>query len=157
MNVNLSINLYPTKCNLCSGRVVYVSNSVIYGVEYGSGMCYLCKSCHSYVGTHRPRPKEALGLLADSNMRKGKMLCHEIFDSKWKGKRNAKHKRKELYFWLSRQLEIHPDYCHFGYFDIATLRKTYRILLQIKDEPLQYSAGGRIINEVKRQGVKGHV
>ena len=150
MNVNLSINLYPTKCNLCSGRVMYTSNADIYGKEYGSGKCYLCTSCRAYVGTHVPRPKEALGLLADRNMRKGKMMCHEIFDSKWKNKNKAKRKRNELYYWLARQLDISREDCHFGYFDITTLRKAYRILLQIKDEELQYNAGGRIINEVNK-------
>jgi hypothetical protein len=86
------IDLFPTKCNLCSGTVEYVTNAKVYGKEYGSGKCYLCTSCGAYVGTHKPRPKEALGLLANEPMRKGKTLCHELFDSKWKCRKNA-HKK----------------------------------------------------------------
>jgi hypothetical protein len=77
----MKIDLCPTKCNICGGKVVYTSNAEIYGKEYGSGKCYLCQNCRAYVGTHKPRPKEALGVLADGRMRKGKMCCHEIFDS----------------------------------------------------------------------------
>lgn len=66
------MDLHPTVCNLCGGSVVYTSNAEIYGREYGSGKCYLCTQCGAYVGTHKPRPQEALGLLADERMRKEK-------------------------------------------------------------------------------------
>lgn len=81
------IDKYPKVCNICGGKVIYTSNADIYGKEYGSGKCYLCTSCRAFVGTHKPRPREALGILADANMRKGKVMCHEIFDTKWKGKK----------------------------------------------------------------------
>lgn len=95
------IDKYPTTCNLCGGKVIYTSNAQIYGKEYGSGKCYLCTSCGAYVGTHKPRPREALGLLADARMRAGKQMCHAIFDSKWKGKPKAHKKRQDLYRWLA--------------------------------------------------------
>ena len=66
------INTHPTHCNICGGPVTYCSNARIYGREYGSGYCYLCEQCGAYVGTHKPRPREALGLLADEPMRTGK-------------------------------------------------------------------------------------
>ena len=68
------IDKYPTVCNLCGGKVIYTSNARIYGKEYGSGKCYLCTNCGAYVGTHKPRPREALGLLADAKMRTGKKM-----------------------------------------------------------------------------------
>ena len=74
--------LYPTKCNLCGGDVVYISNARIYGREYGSGRCYYCTSCKAYVGTHKPRPREAFGILANAEMRNMKKKCHKLFDSK---------------------------------------------------------------------------
>ena len=80
------IDLHPTTCNLCGGPVIYTSNAAIYGKEYGSGKCYLCLDCGAYTGTHKPRPREALGLFADESMRKGKMACHAIFDKMWLGK-----------------------------------------------------------------------
>lgn len=64
------IDLYPRKCNLCGGDVIYTSNSRIYGREYGSGKCYYCTKCHAYVGTHKPEPRKALGLLANPEMRR---------------------------------------------------------------------------------------
>lgn len=53
---------HPTVCNICGGKVSYVSNARVYGSRYGSGWCYLCESCGAYVGTHGPRPREALGI-----------------------------------------------------------------------------------------------
>lgn len=56
------MNLNPTKCNICDGKVIYTSNKIIYGKEFGSGKCYYCTECGAYVGTHKSRSKEALGL-----------------------------------------------------------------------------------------------
>jgi uncharacterized protein with PIN domain len=67
------VNLQPTKCNLCGGRVEYISNAEIYGRIYGSGYCYRCRNCGAYVGTHERRPKEAFGILANEEMRKMKI------------------------------------------------------------------------------------
>ena len=140
------IDKYPTTCNLCGGKVIYTSNAQIYGKEYGSGKCYLCTSCGAYVGTHKPRPREALGLLVDARMRAGKQMCHAIFDSKWKGKPKAHKKRQDLYRWLAQRMDIPIDDCHFGYFDLTQLRKAYKILLEIKDQELKYDNNGNIVN-----------
>ena len=118
------MNLYPTICNLCGGKVIYASNSLIYGREYGSGKMYLCTKCGAYVGTHKPRPKEALGLLADKEMRDMKMKCHALFDEKWKNQKNRREARKKAY----KELGISVDECHFGYFDMDMLNKAYGIL-----------------------------
>ena len=87
------INTHPTKCNICGGRVIYTSNSRIYGREYGSGYCYLCQSCGAYVGTHKPRPREAFGILADERMRNGKR-CAILFLTRC-GKESRKLKKTE--------------------------------------------------------------
>ena len=126
--------------------MIYTSNAQIYGKEYGSGKCYLCTSCGAYVGTHKPRPREALGLLADARMRTGKQMCHSIFDSKWKGKPKAHKKRQDLYRWLAQRMDIPIDDCHFGYFDLTQLRKSYKILLESKDQELKYDNNGNIVN-----------
>ena len=59
--------LRPTECNICGGEVEYIPNKQIYGKSYGSGFCYHCTNCGAYVGTHKPRPKDALGILAKPN------------------------------------------------------------------------------------------
>ena len=145
------IDLHPTICNICGGHVVFTSNAVIYGREYGSGKCYLCKSCGAYTGTHRPRPREALGLLADEPMRKGKVACHELFDSMWRGKKKAHKKRKDLYAWLADRMGVPVEECHFGYFDIQQLRRAYRILLLVHSQELRYDKYGRIYFDIERK------
>lgn len=130
------IDLYPKRCNICGGMVVFVSNDKIYGRRYGSGYCYLCKSCGAHVGTHKSNRKQALGILADTRMRKGKILCHDLFDKLWKGKRRASKKREGLYYWLSVQMDIDFDDCHFGYFTLEQLRQAYNILLSVQDKTM---------------------
>lgn len=123
------IDTHPTVCNLCGGEVILTSNARVYhGREYGSGYCYYCTNCGAYVGTHEPQPQEAKGLLADEPMRRGKMMCHALFDPMWKGKENARRERSNLYRWLAGEMEIPLEDCHFGYFDIHQLRQAYRIL-----------------------------
>lgn len=61
------IDLQPTVCNLCGGKTILTSNSIIYGKQYGSGKCYYCTKCGAFVGTHVPRPTIALGILSDGN------------------------------------------------------------------------------------------
>lgn len=143
------IDKYPETCNICGGKVIYTSNADVYGKEYGSGKCYLCTVCGAYVGTHKPHPKEALGILADRDIRELKKKCHAIFDSKWEGVPKAHKKRNDLYRWLSRVMDIPVDNCHFGYFGTAQLRQAYEILLKIENEPLKYDTDGNILNLMK--------
>lgn len=143
------INEHPTKCNICGGKVIYTSNANIYGKQYGSGYCYLCTACCAYVGTHKPWPRKALGLLADERMRAGKKMCHAIFDSKWKGQKKAHKKRNDLYRWLAAKMQIPIEDCHFGHFDLDQLRTAYKILKQIENQPLEYDNCGNIVNEIE--------
>lgn len=120
----LKIDLYPKVCNLCGGSVIYVSNALIYGKPYGSGYCYLCQHCGAYVGTHKPRPKEAFGILANAEMREAKKYCHNKFDALWK----TREQRKALYSKLAEAMSIPVSQCHFGYFDLEQLGKAAHII-----------------------------
>lgn len=121
------MDLYPTRCNICNGKVIYTTNDNIYhGKRYGSGYCYLCIQCGASVGTHKPRPREALGLLADRDMKDMKMKCHDIFDKLW----NTREQRNALYGDLAKELGIEQDECHFGYFDLDMLNRAYKVLLR---------------------------
>ena len=122
--------LYPTICNLCGGEVQYINNSVIYGKQYGSGYCYYCSACGAFVGTHKPRPKEALGVLANSNMRKQKIACHEIFDALW----DSPRQRSLLYKALAGAMNISVDECHFGWFDSQQLTEALAILKEWQEK-----------------------
>lgn len=139
------IDLQPTKCNICGGEVEYVSNEKVYGKKYGSGYCYLCTQCKAYVGTHKPRPKEALGLLANEEMRNWKMWCHSQFDRLWKtgyklNDRKTKPieikprmTRKKAYSYLAKEMNIPMKECHFGYFNVKQLKRAYAILKNRSD------------------------
>lgn len=107
----------PKHCNLCGGDVIYTSNAVIYGKEYGSGRCYLCTECGAYVGTHRPYPERAMGILANKEMRAKKRECHDVFDKMWS---NGKE-RSRLYKKLAKEMNMKLEDCHFGYMDIQDL------------------------------------
>lgn len=107
----------PKYCNLCGGDVIYTSNAVIYGKEYGSGKCYLCTECGAYVGTHIPQPEKAMGILADAQMREKKKECHAIFDKMW----NNGKERSHLYKKLAKEMNMKLEDCHFGYMDIQDL------------------------------------
>lgn len=125
------INFYPKKYNICNGDVVYISNSKIYGKEYGSGKCYYCTKCGAYVGTHKPNPKKALGILANKEMRDMKMKCHNLFDLQWKNELTSKKRhiaRRRAYKELADKLNISIENCHFGYFNLDMLNKVYSIL-----------------------------
>lgn len=122
------INLHPTTCNLCGGKVIFTSNARIYGKEYGSGKCYLCTSCYAYVGTHLPRPKEAMGILANAEMRGWRHDCHTMFDLLWMNQSERSKARKALYAWLAKKMNIPYAECHFAYFDLKQLKEAYDIL-----------------------------
>lgn len=119
--------LRPKKCNICGGKVEYIPNKFIYGKPYGSGFCYHCCQCGAYVGTHTIRPKEAFGILANEEMRKMKMKCHDLFDRLW----STPQQRHKCYKWLANELNIPVEDCHFGYFDLETLKMAYEILRRI--------------------------
>ena len=118
--------LHPKICNLCGGDVEYISNENIYGKKYGSGYCYHCTKCDAYVGTHKSRPKEAFGILANAEMRQMKMKCHDVFDALWK----TPTERRRLYKRLADCMNIKVKDCHFGYFNMAQLQKAYAIITQ---------------------------
>ena len=128
------MDLEPKICNICGGKVAYISNSKIYGREYGSGKMYYCMDCGAYVGTHIPRPREAFGLLANAEMRNMKKKCHELFDKLWQNEPTSHKKhiaRRAAYKWLAEELGISVENCHFGYFDMEMLEKAYLILSQM--------------------------
>ena len=120
----MAIDLHPTICNLCGGKVKLIPNKRIYGKSYGSGYCYFCTKCGAYVGTHKPRPLEAMGILANEQMRKLKMECHEMFDKLW----TTQNERRGCYHKLANRMGIHLSECHFGYFNIRQLNEALQIL-----------------------------
>lgn len=123
-------NLYPEVCNICGPKVIFTSNSRIYGREYGSGKCYLCTNpaCRAFVGTHEPRPEEALGILSTPKMREMKKKVHGMFDELWLHEKDRRTARTKAYAFLAEKMGIPVEECHFGYFDMDQLNAACSIL-----------------------------
>lgn len=145
---------YPRTCWSCGGRVEYICNRKIYGRDYGSGFAYRCTKCGAYVGTHKPYPKMAMGVLANKKMRTLKVECHKIFDSFWKGQKNAAYKRSELYVWLARQMNIPMSECHFGFFNEEELYKALGILQKVQHATPSWDNRGRVHFEGSSRSMK---
>lgn len=122
-----------TICPYCDKKAEWVENKEIYGKNYGkSYMIWLCRDCDAYVGCHK-NSRKPLGRLADAKTRNARKLTKNLFIEKclngnWKCEKNLK---VSAYHWLSSQLGITREQCHFGDFDIEMCRKVYRVLLNI--------------------------
>ena len=114
----------PSKCNICGGEVSYCSNARVYGKEYGSGKMYYCEKCGAYVGTSKTRPRDAVGILANAEMRDIRKKCHDLIEKKWKTGENE----REKYALLAQELDIPLSECQLGCLVLTTLRKAYEIL-----------------------------
>ena len=126
----MKVDTHPKICNICGGEVEFVENTKIYGnyLKYGkkSGWCYHCKKCGAVVGTHIKNPTEALGLLANKEMADARQKAHAMFDKFWKNKKQ----RTEAYQKLAIEMGVPEEECHFAYFDLEQLKKSYQILLR---------------------------
>lgn len=105
-------------CPYCKQPSEYIDSKELYGVSYG--MMYICRPCDSWVGTHKSRPLEALGRLANKELREAKKEAHSYFDLLWKNKR---YNRDKCYSMLSSYLQIPKDYTHIGMFGVETCKQ----------------------------------
>lgn len=88
-------------CPYCGNEAVWCENKAVYGRNYGkSYMCHYCKPCDAYVGCHN-NTREALGTLANRELRQFRMKVHAHIDPWW---REGKVKRGWLYARLSKEL-----------------------------------------------------
>jgi hypothetical protein len=115
-------------CPYCGNETELIDSAEIYqGVSYG--WMYICRPCDAYVGCYRGS-KKALGRLANAELRKYKQQAHEALDQIWK---KRLMKRKEVYTWLSQQLETERDYTHIGMFDVEQCKKVIAVSEQYLD------------------------
>jgi hypothetical protein len=112
----------PTECRYCQSDVALVSNSAVYGREYGDWpFVYLCTGCSAYVGLH-PDTDIPLGTLADSELRTARKRAKGTFIGLSKRLRLS---RDEAYAWLAEAMNIPASQCHFGFFDIEQCGLAY--------------------------------
>lgn len=107
----------PTACRYCGPNtpVFLVSNSEIYGREYGEWpYAYKCESCDSYIGVH-PHTDIPLGTLADADLRKARKENKPFFLDVQKKRRWT---RKQAYAWLAGKMAKPISECHWGWFEV---------------------------------------
>ncbi len=112
-----------TTCQYCQQPATLVDGTVIYPhqPDLAGKRFWLCAPCDAWIGCH-PRSKrhgfngtEALGTLANAELRKARMRAHAAFDPLW---REGAMSRTAAYRWLAEQLGIELDNTHIGHFDI---------------------------------------
>ena len=119
-------------CPYCSQTADLVSGEQIYPhrQELHAKSFYQCTPCDAYVGCH-PGTTNALGRLANAELRKAKIAAHMAFDPIW---RNGTMRRATAYAWLAQRLGIHRRRCHIGMFDVDVCQRVIEIC-STKEEP----------------------
>lgn len=146
------MNLHPTVCNLCGGRVIMVSarDAKMYGCDF-KRRHYVCTQCHAFVRVF-PGTDIAKGILADQEMRKLKGACHALLDPMWYGKKKARRKRDALYSWLSQKMDIPKEEFIFDRLDAGRLKQAHQILCEVQGLEVKYDKYGRISFEPVERG-----
>ena len=108
-------------CNYCgnssklvTGREVYPHRPDLFSLPI-----WACMPCGAWVGCH-PGSDNSLGRLANASSRRLKMAAHAAFDPLWK---SGNLKRKDAYYWLSKQLGVPFGECHMGSMSDDVLRR----------------------------------
>lgn len=122
----------PTICPNCGGAVERVSNSVIYGKEYGAWpFAYRCvvAACDSYVGIH-PKTDVPLGTLANKAVRAARKQAKSMLSPMWEVDGMDKN---AVYAWLAKEMGIADvNHCHIGWFDAVQCARVVQICLNTK-------------------------
>lgn len=104
-------------CPYCEKPANYGPNEEFYGKRYGkSYMCYYCKPCDAYVGTHQ-NTKKPLGTMANRELRDWRKKAHLIIDQLWK---SGELKRSQVYAKLA---EHFGEEVHVGESDVKRCRE----------------------------------
>lgn len=108
------------RCPYCGNNSERVTGARIYPhrPDLFHKTFYACFPCGAWVGCH-PNSTQALGRLADAELRAAKSRAHAAFDPIWRERVGKKIGRSEAYRWLANALGIPDDECHIGMFDSA--------------------------------------
>lgn len=106
-----------------------------YPYQRDYGPVWTCVPCKAWVGCH-PGTENALGRLANAELRRAKQEAHAAFDPLWKRKmvRDSCTKgtaRKAGYRWLSEQMGIPYKDTHIGEFDVQQCRRVVELCSSI--------------------------
>lgn len=111
-------------CNLCGS-----TDTILLHTSYGP--MWKCMGCGATVGCHRNSPEnKPLGIFADEEMKKLRILCHERFDYKknYQKRWNNTNERNGKYRRLANEMGIPVNQCHFAKMDKARLQQALEVL-----------------------------
>lgn len=108
-----------------------------YRTDYGP--TWVCVPCAAWVGCH-PGTTNALGRLANAELRAWKIKAHAAFDPLWQGKirRDGCSKgkaRRAGYKWLADQLGIDVGLCHIGFMSVEECQKVVEVCTAVFKRP----------------------
>lgn len=126
-------------CRYCLQPAVLIrAGEEGYPYQRDFGPTWTCTPCHSWVGCH-PGTENALGGLANAELRKAKQEAHAIFDPMWQAKmrrdRCSKSKaRRAGYHWLADQMGIPFKRCHIGYMNLDECKRVVEICNAVRSK-----------------------
>lgn len=118
-------------CPYCGAPTKYIDSIEVYKTR-SYGMLYACLPCGAWVGVHHKTSADALGRLANKELRQWKMRAHEAFDSLWRLS-NRKRRRQNAYGWLANELGITRDRCHIGMFNVEQCKAVVAICAKLRE------------------------
>lgn len=112
-------------CDYCGNETEKTTGARVYPgrPDLATKIMFACFPCGAWVGCH-PGADKPLGRMANKALRGAKMDAHAAFDPLWKGQ--PRGERSPAYAWLAESLNISPDKCHIGMFDVDQCRAVQR-------------------------------
>lgn len=130
----------PTKektCRYCSNPA-HLTRPGEAGYPYRAdyGPVWMCVPCDAWVGCHKGTTN-ALGGLANAELREWKQKAHAAFDPLWQAKIrrdqcSKSHARRAGYKWLSEQLGIAFKKTHIGYMSVDECKRVVEICTAVR-------------------------
>lgn len=117
-------------CPYCGQDTEHVHSSEVYKRTHG--MIYICRDCQAWVGCHKSKPDEALGMIANAELRAWRRRAHFYFDHLWRRKIHQEglvrsHARNKGYKWLREEMGLTKFTCHIARFDIERCQQAITI------------------------------
>ena len=116
-------------CPYCGNMSEKTNGAALYSYrpDLAEKTFYRCRPCKAYVGCH-PGTDNALGRLANAELRAAKKSAHRAVDPIWKrkfatGSCTKKQARSAAYLWLAETLGIEKRLCHIGMTDVETCKR----------------------------------
>lgn len=104
----------PLICADCGEAMVLRSGQ--FGPFYG---CTGFPRCKGAIGARDDG--QPIGTPATQETRTARREAHRVFDRLWNGERDHRRTRRTLaYAWLADKLQLDPNDCHIGLFDLDT-------------------------------------